>query len=194
MTSKLANHITLFCSHDNTGYLMKYIDPVLVLDQNYFSPWTGPKLIHLTLSRDLFVWDVISNQPIQTGLDFKSTRSDPVLAASPRTWSNCADLKSSPVFIVGFEILHLKSLIIIPSYYFILLTWEYWIHGEVYWSSPRIGSKLIHLTLSSDLFVWDVISNPSIRTGLDFKCSHFDPVHDFAFDYILYYFSPRLEI
>ena len=29
--SKLANHIALFCSHDNTGYLMKYIDPV---DQN----------------------------------------------------------------------------------------------------------------------------------------------------------------
>jgi hypothetical protein len=27
--SKLANHIALFCSHDNTGYLMKYIDPVL---------------------------------------------------------------------------------------------------------------------------------------------------------------------
>ena len=33
--SKLANHdIALFCSHDNTGYLMKYIDPVLGLDQN----------------------------------------------------------------------------------------------------------------------------------------------------------------
>ena len=32
--SKLANHIALFCSHDNTGYQMKYIDPVLGLDQN----------------------------------------------------------------------------------------------------------------------------------------------------------------
>ena len=31
---KLANHIALFCSHDNTGYLVKYIDPVLGLDQN----------------------------------------------------------------------------------------------------------------------------------------------------------------
>jgi hypothetical protein len=31
--SKLVNHIALFCSHDNTGYLMKYIDPVLGLDQ-----------------------------------------------------------------------------------------------------------------------------------------------------------------
>jgi hypothetical protein len=30
-------------------------------------------------------------------------------SASPRTWSNCADLKSSPVLIVGFEILHIKS-------------------------------------------------------------------------------------
>jgi hypothetical protein len=29
--------------------------------------------------------------------------------------------------------------------------------------------------LSSDLFVRDVISNPPIRTGLDFKSSHFDP-------------------
>ena len=32
--SKLANHIALFGSHDNTGYLMKYIDPVLGLDQS----------------------------------------------------------------------------------------------------------------------------------------------------------------
>ena len=31
---KLVNHIDLFCSHDNTGYLVKYIDPVLGLDQN----------------------------------------------------------------------------------------------------------------------------------------------------------------
>ena len=49
--SKLANHIALFCSHGNTGYLMKYIDSVLGLDQN-------------ELSTDLFVWDVISNPPI----------------------------------------------------------------------------------------------------------------------------------
>jgi hypothetical protein len=26
--SKLANRIALFCSHDNTGYLMKYTDPL----------------------------------------------------------------------------------------------------------------------------------------------------------------------
>jgi hypothetical protein len=51
----LANHIALFCSHDNTGYLVKYIDPGLGLDLNYFSPWTGSKLVHLTLSSDLFV-------------------------------------------------------------------------------------------------------------------------------------------
>ena len=46
--NKLANHIALFCSHDNTGYLVKYIDPILGLDQNLLSPWTGSKLIHLT--------------------------------------------------------------------------------------------------------------------------------------------------
>jgi hypothetical protein len=34
LMSKLANHIALFCSHDNTGYLVKFIDPVLGLDQN----------------------------------------------------------------------------------------------------------------------------------------------------------------
>jgi hypothetical protein len=39
--SKLANHIALFCSRDNTGYLVMYIDPVLGLDQNESSPWTG---------------------------------------------------------------------------------------------------------------------------------------------------------
>jgi hypothetical protein len=49
---------------DNTGYLVKYIDPV-------------SKLIHLTLSSDLFVWDVISNPPIRTELDFKPSRFDP---------------------------------------------------------------------------------------------------------------------
>jgi hypothetical protein len=31
--SKLANHIALYCLLDNTGYLTKYIDPVLGLDQ-----------------------------------------------------------------------------------------------------------------------------------------------------------------
>ena len=36
--SKLANHIALFCSHDNTGYLVKSIDPVLGLDQNQLIP------------------------------------------------------------------------------------------------------------------------------------------------------------
>jgi hypothetical protein len=34
--SKLANHVDLFCSHDNTGYLMKHIDTVLYM--------TGSKL------------------------------------------------------------------------------------------------------------------------------------------------------
>ena len=47
----------------------------------------GSKLIHLTtLSSDLFVFDVISNPPIRSGLDK-------------------AELKSNPVLIVGFEIL-----------------------------------------------------------------------------------------
>ncbi len=32
---KLANHVTLFWSHDDTaGYLVKYTDPVLGMDQN----------------------------------------------------------------------------------------------------------------------------------------------------------------
>ncbi len=31
---KLTNHITLFWSHDDTGYLVKYTDPVLGLVQN----------------------------------------------------------------------------------------------------------------------------------------------------------------
>ena len=58
---------------------MKYIDPVLGLDQNKFSPWTGSKLIHLTLRGDLFVRDVISNPTTRTGLDFKSAHFDPRL-------------------------------------------------------------------------------------------------------------------
>ena len=52
-----------------------------------------------------FVFDVIPNPPIRTGPDFKSALSDPA-SPSPRTGSNCADLKSSPVLTVGFEILH----------------------------------------------------------------------------------------
>jgi hypothetical protein len=77
---------------------VKYIDPVLALG---LEARTGSKLIHLTLSTDLFVRDVISNPPLQfvlpTGLDFKSSLFDP-------------DVKSRrPVLIdiVGFEILHL---------------------------------------------------------------------------------------
>jgi hypothetical protein len=53
--SKLANHIALFCSHDNTGYLMKYIDPVLGLVKINSVLGLDEKLIHLTLSSDLFV-------------------------------------------------------------------------------------------------------------------------------------------
>ena len=34
---KLANHASLFCSHGDTGHLMKYIDPLLELDKNGFS-------------------------------------------------------------------------------------------------------------------------------------------------------------
>jgi hypothetical protein len=66
-------------------------------------------------------------------------------------------------------------------------------------SSPWTGSKLIHLTLSSDLFVWDVISDPPIRTGLDFKSSHFDPILCFTSDLIKWsgleiYSSPHNQI
>ena len=45
---------------------------------------------------------------------------------------------------------------------------------------PRTGS--IHLTLSSDLFVGDVISSLTMRSELDFQSLHFDPVlADLAF-------------
>jgi hypothetical protein len=96
--SKLAYHIALFCSHDNTAYLVKYIDSVPGLDQNWFSPWTGSKLIHLRLSSNLFVWDVISNPPIRTGLHSKSSHFDPVfgfasdlikLRGSGASWVPC---------------------------------------------------------------------------------------------------------
>jgi hypothetical protein len=54
--SKSANHIALFCSYDNTGYLVKYIDPVLGrIKINSVLSWTGSKLIQLILlSSDLF--------------------------------------------------------------------------------------------------------------------------------------------
>jgi hypothetical protein len=95
--SKLANHIALFCSHDNTEVL--YID--------WSSSRTGSKLIHLTLSSDLFMWDVILNLSIRTGLDFKSPHFDPALGfASDLIKLHRLDLKSSPVLIAGFEILH----------------------------------------------------------------------------------------
>ena len=48
-----------FDIHDDTGYMVKYIDPW---------PKTGSKFIHLTLSRDLFISDVISNPPIRARL------------------------------------------------------------------------------------------------------------------------------
>jgi hypothetical protein len=61
------------------NHLVKYLDQVLGLGQNQFSPWTGSKLIHLTLRSDLFVWNVISYPTMTTGLDFKSSHFDPVL-------------------------------------------------------------------------------------------------------------------
>ena len=59
----------------------------------------------LDIISNSFVLDVTPNPPIQTGLDFKSSQLDPV-EVKPRTRSNCEDLKSSPVRIEGFEILH----------------------------------------------------------------------------------------
>ena len=59
----------------------------------------------LDIISNSFVLDVTPNPPIQTGLDFKSSQLDPV-EVKPRTRSNCEDLKSGPVRIGGFEILH----------------------------------------------------------------------------------------
>jgi hypothetical protein len=49
----------------------------------------------------------MSFQILQFGLDYISSPRILIQSlASTRTWSNCPDLKSSPVLIVGFEILH----------------------------------------------------------------------------------------
>ncbi len=34
---KLANHVTLFGSHDNTGYLVKYTDPKLIQSKDWIN-------------------------------------------------------------------------------------------------------------------------------------------------------------
>jgi hypothetical protein len=64
--SKLASHIAVFCSHDNTG-------SKLIQSLN----WIKINSPHFKYS-DLFVRNVISNPPIRTGLDFKSAHFDPV--------------------------------------------------------------------------------------------------------------------
>ena len=60
--SKLINHIILFCSHDNTGYLVKFDTVQIkfkiilwfgskkVCIKIIISPTPGTKSIHLTLS------------------------------------------------------------------------------------------------------------------------------------------------
>jgi hypothetical protein len=60
----------------------------LGLDQNQFSPWTGSKVIHLTLKVVIYSYDIYWYEPLLL-----------------RISSNCVDLKSSPVLIVGFKIL-----------------------------------------------------------------------------------------
>jgi hypothetical protein len=95
LTSKLANHIALFWSHDNIGYLVKYFDQSLdwiKINSPHFKQWFIRMKCHFKSSNS----DWTTN--------FKSSHFDPV-SASPRTWLNYADLKSNPVFIVGFEIL-----------------------------------------------------------------------------------------
>jgi hypothetical protein len=81
MQSKLANHFALFCSHDNTGYLVKYIDPVL-----------GP----VKINSPHFKWWFFRMR-----CHFKSSNSDWTRFQVLAFLSNCADLKSSPVLIVG---------------------------------------------------------------------------------------------
>ena len=55
--SKLANRIALFCSHDNTGYLLKYIDPVLGSKLIQSLDWIkiNSLILFYSLSSDLFV-------------------------------------------------------------------------------------------------------------------------------------------
>jgi hypothetical protein len=50
--SKLASHIALFWSHDNTGYLVKYIDPVQILrfGLDYIWIWLYPRIFNPVLS------------------------------------------------------------------------------------------------------------------------------------------------
>jgi hypothetical protein len=109
--SKLANHIVLFCSHDNIGYLVKYIDTILGMDQ-----YTSPGIQHYHVSKikqydwlmgiinELSLRCNISNPIMRTEQGFKSSH----FGSCPRRRSNCADLKKpSPVLVVGSEILHI---------------------------------------------------------------------------------------
>ena len=83
-------------------YLTKYVDIVLGLDQN--NSVQGLRIIYNSC-----VWDVIPNPQIRNGLDFKTSQLDPIQGITlPKTASNWADLKSSLVLIVGFEISHEK--------------------------------------------------------------------------------------
>ena len=80
---------------------------------------------------------------------FKSSNSDrtrfQVLLFWSSPWSNCADLKSSPVLIVGFEILHelqrTKSLFIKHSSPFIVINEAKWIpDSDICLLPGRVGS------------------------------------------------------
>jgi hypothetical protein len=93
--SKLANHIALFYSRDNTRDIsVKYIDPVLRLKLIQSLDWIQINSPHF---KSWF---------IRMRRHFKSSNSDWTRFQVLAFWSNCADLKSSPVLIVGFEILH----------------------------------------------------------------------------------------
>jgi hypothetical protein len=51
----------------------------------------------------VIMWEARRHRPSSDKTDIALPR---LLYTSPRTWSNCADLKSNPVLVVGFEILH----------------------------------------------------------------------------------------
>jgi hypothetical protein len=87
--------------------MSKLANHMIILDTCWSILIQSLDWIKINSCSDLFVWDVISNPPIRTGVDFKSSHFDPVrprlrLGRDQIAWS-----KSSPVLIVGFEILHI---------------------------------------------------------------------------------------
>ena len=87
-----ANHVCLFFSYDDTGYLTKYVGLVQGLNQNEF--W-------IQLRGNIFVCGVISTKSVQNLKSFSRTTYIRFVLQAPQSLGSTGGFSPPPTFLLG---------------------------------------------------------------------------------------------